>query len=85
MVNTEATPMTPPIQPTWITMDEASQMLGCSWAKVDQLIKRNILRMERNVFQRRQRLVHRADVERVAREGVDGMRRTPRQMARGKV
>jgi excisionase family DNA binding protein len=74
-----------PIQTTWITMDEARKLIGCGRPKVDQLIKRGVLRMERNVFQRRQRLVNRFDVERVAREGVDGMRRTPRQRARGKV
>lgn len=59
----------------WMTTAQARAWLDMNHRRFALLIARGLLRPQRNVFDKRQRLVRRADVEAIRRDGVDGMRK----------
>jgi len=58
----------------WLPRDEAQALLGINRRQMARLIKEGHVSSRPNIFNRRQIVVKRADVERIKRDGVDGMK-----------
>lgn len=71
------------IQEPWLTTDEAREMLGATHRAFQRLLTRGVLVRQRNPFDARVYQIARADVERVVRDGVDGMRPPRRKTGQG--
>lgn len=71
---TETSEATVVAENPWITRTQAMEIIGVSRGKLALLIATHHIGTRRNVFNRSQVLVSRADAERVARDGIEGMR-----------
>lgn len=58
----------------WVSTGEARDILGVSKRVLTLLISKGHLTQKPNIYDRRIKQIMRADVERIARDGVDGMR-----------
>ncbi|HLY32479.1 MAG TPA: hypothetical protein VKQ36_15755 [Ktedonobacterales bacterium] len=76
--------MTEPTQQQnpWLTTGDAREALGVSKRVLAMLIRRGALTQKPNIYDRRVKQIARADVERVLRDGVDGMKPPMRRKGR---
>lgn len=62
------------LDPDLVPMGEAAHMLGVSHAKIWRLVRDGILAAHVNALDRREKLVRRADIDRLKRQGANERR-----------